>query len=111
MTSNSTDRIMRSVAGGAIPVTGETITVSVTAAAAVSTTLEAGVTYELKFTQDMHVCSAPTAVATATTSDALYFADEVGKYHTPDPNNLFLSAIRSTTDGTLYIIPIMDTVQ
>lgn len=111
MSSNSTDRILKSVAGGSIPVTGATITVSVTAAAAVSTILTAGVTYELKFTQDMHVCAAPSAVATATTSDALYYAEEVGKYHTPDPSNLHLSAIRSTTDGTLYIIPIGDKVQ
>lgn len=111
MSANATERIMRAVAGGAIPVTGATITVSTTATAAVSTELTPGVTYELKFTNDMHVTSAPTAVATATTGDALYYADEVGKYHTPTVEEPFLSSIRRTADGVLYIIPISDRVQ
>ena len=111
MTSKSTDRILRSVAGGAIPIHGETISVNVTGTSAVSAILTAGVTYELKFTQDMHVCSAPTAVATATTADMLYLAGEVGKYHTPETGVLYLSAIRSTTDGILYLAPTGDEVQ
>ena len=102
MGSQRTEEIITS-AGGGIGVTGSHKKITVTAAAAWSPALEAGVTYDLLATQDMWICGAATGSAGDAAADDFYLVANVYIPYTPQAEVLFLSALRVATDGVLYI--------
>jgi len=106
--SKTTDRVLRAEAGG-LPIKGATINVTVTSTAATSSVLTAGVTYELRATEDCYLC-ATAGTGAATSADYELGAGE-RVFVTPDALLLYISAIRKTADGTLKIAPRDDTVQ
>lgn len=110
MTSRATDEILRATVGGGLAAHGDTVKLTVTAVADVTAALTEGQTYEVKCTSDMHLCANSTGVADATTDDMIFYANEVGKCITIPATHLYVSAVRSSADGVLYLMPINDRV-
>jgi len=103
MTSQLSQEAITDVVG-TLPAHGETINLSVTAAADNTATLVAGVTYDMICDQHCYVCASATATADdADSTDYLLPAFTIVTF-TPQ-TNLFVSAVRVDTDGTLRVSP------
>jgi hypothetical protein len=92
--------------GGGVPGTGETITISINASTATeSTTLEAGISYDMSSDVDFHYIRTETGVDDATTGDAVQRYSWHPVFFTATKDKLFISAIAATTSGTVWIVP------
>ena len=105
MTSPNSE-LMIAAMGGGIPATGETITISINSSTATeSTTLTAGVSYDMSSDVDFHAIRTATGVATATTSDAPQRSNWMPFFFTATEDQLFISAIGATASGTVWLVP------